>query len=339
MSRRTTLRLGPGPEFDLIRRILENDQTRQTRGEDPRILLGPGDDCAVITGKSIAVSVDASIEDVHFRRAWISSQAMGYRATAAALSDLAAMAASPIGILATIAVPARDGAPFAETIMSGVSAAAWEYGAALLGGDTSDSPGPVMIDVVVLGEVDRPVRRAGAAPGDQVWVTGELGGAAAAVRAWNSGATPGPEARVAFERPTPRLAAARWLQEKQLLTAMIDLSDGLAGDAGHLAAASEVCIALEDAQIPVSGAARNAAANESDALLLALAGGEDYELCFASPAGAIHAVESEFTQRFGIRLTRVGIVRAGSGVIRIGQDGSERPLEVRGYSHFDNPAG
>jgi thiamine-monophosphate kinase len=223
--------------------------------------------------------------------------------------------------------------------MSGVSAAASEYGAALLGGDTSDSPGPVVIDVVVLGEVDGPVRRTGATPGDQLWVTGELGCAAAAVRAWNSGVAPGPAAREAFERPTPRLAAARWLQEKQLLKAMIDLSDGLAGDAGHLAAASGVCIALEDAQIPVSDAARNAAANENDALLLALAGGEDYELCFASPAGAIDAIESEFTQRFGIRLTRVGTVRAGSGVIRIGQDGSERPLDVRGYSHFDNPAG
>jgi thiamine-monophosphate kinase len=192
-----------------------------------------------------------------------------------------------------------------------------------------------MIDIVVLGEVDQPVRRRGAEPGDEVWVTGELGGAAAAVRAWAKGAQPSADAFARFARPSPRIEEARWLARNSPLAAMIDISDGLAGDAGHLAAASGVRIVLEEAQIPVSAAARAVSADDAGALALALGGGEDYELCFVARANmSMHATAGLFTRTLGTRATRVGTVREGEGVTLLGRDGTERPLGVRGYSHF-----
>jgi len=328
--------LGPGDEFDLIRRILAQDVAARSASTvpDPRIILGPGDDAAVITGDRIVLTIDAAVEDVHFRRAWLAPDAIGYRSACAALSDLAAMAARPIGLLVTIAVNPADGPDFASAVMAGVSEAAATHGAALLGGDVSQSSGPLMVDVVAAGESARPLVRSGARPGDALWVTGVLGGAAAAVRDWERGVQPTHDARQAFARPRPRIAEALWLAQHDLVTALIDLSDGLAGDAGHLAAASGVRIALDLAKLPVSDAARESAATATEAIALALAGGEDYELCFTTPAGAMEGRAEAFERTFGTRVTHVGTVREGKGVTVIAADGAERPLELRGFSHF-----
>jgi thiamine-monophosphate kinase len=167
-----------------------------------------------------------------------------------------------------------------------------------------------------------------------LWVTGLLGGAAAAVQAWNAGLAPAAAARAAFARPEPRLGPAVWLAEHGLASALIDLSDGLAGDVGHLAAASGACAVLELAQVPVHPAALEAAPGADAALRLALAGGEDYELCFASAAGAMEQHVPAFVERFNLRVTRVGTIRAGSGVVAIAASGSERKLESGGFSHF-----
>jgi thiamine-monophosphate kinase len=300
-------RLGPGAEFDLIRRFLAGS-------EDPRVRVGPGDDCAVVAGDGIALSVDMAVEDVHFRRAWLEPAEIGYHAAAAAISDLAAMAARPIGILASLALGPGDEEEFGADVMAGVAAAARDSGAALLGGDLTRSPGPLVVDIVAVGEAPSPVLRSGARAGDEVWVTGRLGAAAAAVAAWLDGRVPLPEARAAFARPTPRTREALWLAQRGIPTAMVDLSDGLAGDASHIAAASGVRVMIRADWLPVAGAA--AAMGPSAGVHLAAAGGQDYELCFTARAGTVDGVVGEFEGEFGVGVTRVGEVgrvTAGGG--------------------------
>lgn len=313
------MRLGPGPEFDLIRRLV-SDQV-----EHPNVQVGPGDDCAVLSANRVAVSVDMSVEGTHFRREWLSPRDIGWRATAAALSDLAAVAARPIGVLASIALPPGDAGPFAEALMQGVRAAAQQQGAVLLGGDLARTGGPVVVDIVVLGDCARPVLRSGANPGDEIWVTGELGGSAAAIRALLRGEQPDSDALERFGRPAPRVREALWLAERALPVAMLDLSDGLAGDAAHLAAASGVAAVLEPEQLPLHPAAT---------LDDALSGGEDYELCFAARAGSVEPHAAEFCRRFGVRVTRVGSVAAGTGVWRSDPAGAREPLGAGGFQHF-----
>lgn len=328
----TPIRLGGGAEFDLIRRFLDDAPIPRVSDE---VIIGPGDDCVVLRAADLALSVDMSVEDVHFVRTWLEPEEIGFRATAAALSDLAAMAATPVGVLVALAVHPRDTA-LAARLMDGAKSAAADAGAALLGGDTTRSPGPMIIDVVVAGTAVRPATRRGARPGDDVWVTGELGAAAAAVQVWRNGAEPPPAARAAFARPRPRLDEARWLAERNIVRALIDLSDGLAGDADHLAAAGGVRIVLDAGRIPIHAAARGAADTAAAALQLGLGGGEDYELCFVAEPGRMQPLCDEFMSRFDLRVTCVGTVEAGSGVVLRREDGT---IEAPGYAGYDHFAG
>lgn len=321
--------LAPGPEFDRVRRFLEGAPA----GALPEVRVGAGDDCAVVAGEGIALSTDMSVEGVHFRREWISPEEIGWRAAAGALSDLAAVAARPIGILVSLAVPDADAGAFAAAVMAGCSEAAAYAGGALLGGDLTRSPGPVVVDVTVVGEAPRPVLRAGAAVGDELWVTGALGGAAAFVQARLAGRRGSAAARERFARPLPRTREALWLRAHALPEAMLDLSDGLAGDAAHLAAASGVAVLLSPATVPVHPAvrARSAAAR----LALALGGGEDYELCFAARPGAVAPHVDAFRRTFAVALTCVGRIGGGDGVWMVDPEGRRSAPAVRGWQHFD----
>jgi thiamine-monophosphate kinase len=318
--------LGSGREFDLIRTIIGD-----VVAPAPGVVVGPGDDCAILDG-GLAISLDTSIEDVHFRGDWLRPDEIGYRAVAAALSDLAAVAAQPIGILVALAVPAARATELAPELMRGARAAAAAHGAALLGGDLSGSPGPLMIDVAAIGRADEPILRRGAQVGDALWVTGTLGGAAAAAGAWLAGRTPDADARQAFARPAPRLREARWLAARGVLRAMIDLSDGLAGDAGHIAAANTLRAVVEAELVPVHPAAVRAGAGER-ARALALHGGEDYELLFAAPPGTVDGLVTVFVDEFAIPLTRIGVLAEGAGVALRHRDGTEAAL-AGGYDHF-----
>jgi thiamine-monophosphate kinase len=322
-------RLGPGAEFDLIRRLLPRHLPVRA---DVRV--GPGDDCAVVAGDGIALSCDLSVEGVHFRRDWLSLREIGLRAAAASLSDLAAVAARPIGVLVSLALPQADAGAHAVQVMEGVRRAAEHAGAVLLGGDVARSPGPLMIDVTAVGEAPHPVLRSGAALGDEVWVTGELGAAALFVERMEAGAEPDSAARKRFAAPEPRVREARWLAERGFATAMIDLSDGLAGDAAHLSAASGVAVLLAPELIPVHPAVLRHAASHDDALRMALAGGEDYELCFTAPLGALEPHAHEFQRDFGVRLACVGRAAGGDGVWWTDAEGNRRPLGLHGYQHF-----
>ena len=320
--------LGPGREFDLIRKLAGPQEPLP-----PGVVLGPGDDCAILAGGLVA-SVDLSVEGVHFQRGWISLKEAGYRAAAAALSDLAAMAAEPVGVLLSMAVPPEEVEEAAAAIQEGALEACRREGVLILGGDLSRSPGPVMMDVVVLGRTPRPLLRSGSRPGDEVWVTGWLGMSGAAVEAWKAGGSPPPALREAFARPQPRIREALWLAERVPMNAGIDLSDGLAGDAGHLATASGVALILELEALPLSPDLESHLGSREDSLHLALRGGEDYELCVTAAPGALGPFVETFTREFGLPLTRVGRVVEGTGVRFEGGPDPGRPA-ARGFSHFE----
>ncbi|MDR0788326.1 MAG: thiamine-phosphate kinase [Gemmatimonadota bacterium] len=315
-----------GSEFNLIGEFLRGIP----RSRLPDIRVGAGDDCAVVAGDGIVLGTDLCVEDVHFRRSWLTGEEIGYRAAAAALSDLAAMAARPIGVLASLGVAARDADTLAAEVMRGVRAAVEAFGGQLLGGDLTRSPGPLILDLVGVGESGTPVLRTGATPGDEIWVTGALGGAGAAVSAWMAGGQPEPDARNAFANPVPRIREALWLASRGLPRAMLDLSDGIGGDLGHLATMSNVAVVLDAQAIPVHAAARQT----DDPLGFALNGGEDYELCFAARPGDTELFHEEFVKTFHLPLTRVGRVEAGRGVYIILPDGGRKELNGMGFQHF-----
>ncbi len=325
---RRRIGLGPGAEFDLIRRFLDSDAPLP-----PEVRVGPGDDAAVLEGGWV-ITTDLSVEDVHFRRGWLTDHEIGYRAAAGALSDIAAMAAAPVGVLVSLAAP-RGGAVDVEAVHAGVRELAATLGTQVIGGDMSRAPGPLVLAIVARGRAAWPVLRDGAEPGDDVWVTGMLGASAAAVRLWEAGDVPPPALRDAFARPRPRIEEARCLVDHELVDALIDISDGLAGDAGHIAAASGMRITLEADAIPVAPTAVAALGGEA-AFDAALHGGEDYELCFVTDPGAVDP--EYFARRHGLRLTRVGRVSEGEGVWLRARDGSVRRLERGGFDHWGGGA-
>lgn len=313
--------LGPGREFDLIRAIW-------SRLGD-RIAGAPGDDCAFVAveGRQLAVSSDIAIEGTHFQVGWLSHHEVGWRAAAAALSDLAAVAARPAGVLVSLGVPAEWPEECVVDVMDGVGAAAAAAGAAVLGGDVVCAPRCV-IDVMCLGSGAPFVRRTGAAAGDGLWVTGRLGGALMALEALNAGREPETTARERFARPVPRIAEAQWLRDHGA-KAMIDVSDGLVADAGHIAAASGVGLVIEAQRVPAHPSV-SSGPSAASAPLACLISGEEYELLVALPADFDAA--DGFMTHFDVPLTRVGTVRAGAGVM-VERDG--RPVELpQGWSHF-----
>ena len=324
--------LGPGAEFDLVRRLATQWGAQAS---------GLGDDAAVLDvppGERLVVSTDAFVDAVHVRRGWLSPREIGWRATAAALSDLAAMAARPIGLVVAIALPDEWHADV-EEIAHGIGEAAAHAGTHVVGGDTTRSA-TLSLTVTVLGVAARPLMRSGARPGDRVWVTGALGGPLAALRALERDEEPRPPDRARFARPEPRIREALWLARNGA-TAAIDLSDGLASDAAHLAAASGVRVVIELERLPILArrdvggtASAPASPMSTTAVLLdAARGGEEYELLVTAP-GDFDA--EEFARGFGIELTKIGRVehaeRAGAGVeVRI--DGA-RVDPPAGHDHL-----
>lgn len=320
------LGLGPGKEFDRLRRIFERLGDAAPPGD------ALGDDCALIElgGTTIAASIDSALENVHFRTEWLDFAEIGFRAAAAALSDLAAEGADPLGLLVSLGVP--DGAggdaasdPAAE-IMYGVAQVARNVHATVLGGDLVRAD-RFMIDVCVLGIAQRPVRRAGAQEGDGLWVTGYLGGAALALEMLRAGTRPPMALRNRYACPEPRIQAGHWLAAHGA-TAMIDISDGLAADAGHLAAASEIGLEINLERVPCW---------EGVEALAAVASGEEFELLLTLPPHFSDAHASEFRAETGVELTRIGVGLRGAGGrrggVRLLKGNKKIPLPP-GYDHF-----
>lgn len=305
--------MGPGAEFDAVRALL---------AQWGAAAEGVGDDGAVLdvpSGSRLVVSTDTTVEDVHFRRQWMSPTEVGWRATQAALSDLAAMGATPLGVLLALTVP-LDWRDDLTALADGIAEATRSARAPIVGGDVTDGD-RLALAITVLGHAKRPLSRAGARPGDTLYLTGALGGPGAALAAWESGATPSAGDRERFVRPTARIVAGEWLVAHGA-TAAIDLSDGLAGDVAHLAHASGVHCVLDLDAIPcVPGVDVGGA----------LASGEEYELLVAAPTLDTHA----FASATGITLTAIGRVERASGSADVSAERDGRPVRLpRSHDHF-----
>jgi len=320
-------------EFELLARVRERLPRAGTR-----VALGSGDDAAVtVPGGATATSVDALIDGVHFRREWASLAQVGHKALAVALSDLAAMGAGPGEAYVVLGVPEGLDEDGCLELLDGMAPLAARTGTTLAGGDVTRSP-VLSLAMTVVGHAPSPddlVTRAGARPGDALVVTGELGGAAAGLLLlgqgpdWSlndSGLYSNDQAALRARQlePSPRLEEGRALA-KAGATAMIDLSDGLGGDAGHVAKAGGVALRVDAAALPLQdGVAEAAAVAARDPLELAAAGGEDYELLAALPAERLDAATAA-VEATGTRLTRIGEVLAGEGVeIRLPGGGTLR---------------
>jgi len=299
------LAMAHGAEFDAIRDLL---------AEWGPLASGIGDDAAVLdvpTGERVVISTDASIEEVHFRRAWLTAEEIGARAAAAALSDLAAMASVPRGLLLSLGVPESWRTSLTQ-IARGVGRVAASVECPIVGGNVS-SADALSLTFTVVGSALSPMRRRGAKSGDIIFVTGTFGGPGAALGALMEGRTPADAHRRRFAAPAPRIAEARWLSEQRAV-AGIDISDGLRGDAEHLARASEVSLVLNGSSAP-----RVAGVTAAEAL----ASGEEYELLVAFRPDELPD-RSEFERRFGLPLTAIGVaVPAGDDPVVITDVGVE----------------
>jgi thiamine-monophosphate kinase len=323
-------------EFDLIARLVET--VADARGERSpvgrvEIAVASGDDAAVTMPKGATVtSVDSLVDGVHFRRQTAPLRSVGRKALAVALSDLAAMGALPGEAYVQLGVPDDLDQAGCLELGKGLAEVAAEHDVAVLGGDVTRAP-VLWVAITVVGHADSAdqlVRRAGARPGDLAAVTGELGGAAAGLLVLDRpelAGVVGAEIADAVRRrqlePRPRIAAGRALAATGA-SAMIDLSDGLGGDAGQLAVASGVRLAIDLERLPVQAGVREVAdAAGIDAHDLAARRGEDYELLVTLPAERAQRASAEVAAT-GSTLTPIGAVEEGEGVAVRAADGSER---------------
>jgi thiamine-monophosphate kinase len=307
----------PSSEFDLIYRYFS------ALGRGPAVALGVGDDCAILelaAGERLATSVDTMVEGVHFPAEGFPED-IAYRAVAAAVSDLAAMGARPLGMTLALSLPAADEL-WLHTFSEGLAAAVSDFELPLVGGDTTR--GPLTITVQVFGALPagQALLRGGARVGDQLCVSGTLGDAAAALQViegrWPGDSDEGDYLERRYYRPAPRLELGQTLLGQA--SAAIDLSDGLLADAGHIAAASGVRIVIDPDRLPLSPALQHHP-NRDTALRWALTGGDDYELCFTLPP------EAPVPEG----CTRIGQIEEGAGV-GCGLDLDLK--DVTGYRHF-----
>jgi thiamine-monophosphate kinase len=314
--------------------------------DDPRVIVGPGDDAAVTVPGSgeLVLTTDLMVEGVHFERATISPQELGVKAIAVNVSDLAAMGASPRYALASVALTADVERAWVIELAAGMREACLEYALSLVGGDTNRAD-RIVVSVTAVGEVapGHAVTRRGARPGDAIVVTGSLGAAAGGLALSRASQTTAstvltqPDGRSliqALARPVARVGEGRTLAAAGA-TAMMDLSDGLAKDLGRLCASSRVGARVDLRSIPVAPALAEAAdALGLDALDAALGGGEDYELLATMPLDRVDEAAATLHERFGVPLTVVGSIVEGEGVVAISGDGDERPLDPSGWDHF-----
>ncbi len=307
-------------EFELIARLT------QALPSSKAVIAGAGDDCAVldvgIPDRWLLFKTDAVVEGIHFKPDGPAEQ-IGHKALGRCLSDIAAMAGTPLAAVVTIGLPRGFQSEHIEAIYKGMNALAKRYDVAIVGGETTTNPSGIFISVAMIGSVERnkAVLRSGAKIGDAIFVSGQLGGSIAGKH-------------LAFE---PRIREAQWLASHFQVHAMLDVSDGLAGDLRHLLRAGHVGAELLSSAIPISREAKRAARAESSAkppLLAALTDGEDFELLFTvASADAVPVLDGWKKQFPDVLLSCIGKITGGEGITLRDKDGV-RPLSAHGYIHF-----
>jgi thiamine-monophosphate kinase len=293
----------------------------------PNRTKGIGDDCAVLQlprGHEALVTTDFSLEDVHFRRAWHSAEAVGHRCLARGLSDIAAMGGIPRAAFLSLAVPADLLQGWIDGFIRGLLRLAERYDVLLAGGDTAQSPNRILADIVVLGSVPKgkAVLRSGARPGDLLYVTGTLGSSVATLNAMRNGKKLRPASHRKHFYPEPRIAVGQYLREEKLASAMIDISDGLSTDLGHICDESRAGAVVYAGSLPATGG--------NDGLALALHGGEEYELLFTAPPN--RQVPKKIA---GVPISLIGEIVRGTQVKLAKPDGKTEILKPGGWQHFD----
>jgi thiamine-monophosphate kinase len=266
----------------------------------------------------LLVTTDFSLEGVHFRRDWHSAESAGHRCLARGLSDIAAMGGVPLAVFLSLALPADLPQRWSDGFVKGVLRLAKQFEVPLAGGDTAQSPAGVLADIVVLGSAPkgRAILRSGARSGDSIYVTGRLGGSAAAIQQLRAGKRIAMGSNAAHFFPTPRIAAGQEL--RKIATAAIDLSDGLSTDLSHICEESEVGAVIYGESISVAG---------GSSLGLALHGGEDYELLFTASGRVPNQIG-------GVAVTRIGEIVSRRGMWLGDASGRQRKLRAMGWEHF-----
>ena len=320
-------------EFGLIEKIAR--ATPKGRG----VRIGIGDDAAWVTSKSgsYLVTADLLLEGVHFDLRWTSLFDLGYKSLAVNLSDIAAMGGAPAYLILSLGIPVEFRSQDVEEIYRGIRSLALKTGVALVGGDTSAAES-LIISVCVIGQAPYPpVRRRGARVGHDLYITGSLGDSGLALRLLRSRSSQTSGKSLAYllrrhNRPTPRLAAGAFLAKKRLATAMIDVSDGLLQDLGHICRASGIGAVIWEDRLPLSPAYRALAGHDGNRF--ALAGGEDYELLFSARRGARSQIEN-LANRVHVPITRIGqCVRPSEGIKVLDATGNLRTIGAKGHDHF-----
>ena len=318
-------------EFEFIHRV-----TDMLPSQAEGLLCGIGDDCAVFAGnggRDWLISTDGFTEGVHFQAAWASPSDIGRRCLEAAVSDIAAMGGRPRYVMVSISIPNTMSESDAMAYMQGISASAADYQMIIIGGDTTTSKQGLHLAITVIGDVRHgaSLYRRGARVGDVVYVTGVLGGSMAGLNVLETKRTGYQEEVNRFLRPTARVASGAWLSDTGCVTSMIDVSDGLIQDLGHVAKASGVGLVVESGSIPCWQNEKGAVNIET-----ACASGEEYELAFTVDGlrdSAFQRLLPAALGQLGHPITRIGQVVAGSGVIVRKPDGGVLSLDKSGYAH------
>jgi len=336
----------PLPEKALIAQLRRMARTRKQGLADKSVRpttarstrVGIGDDCAVLRplpGRSsaateILVTTDFTLEGIHFRRDWHPAESVGHRCLARGLSDIAAMGGEPVAVFLSLALPRDLPQSWVGRFARSLISLAEKHGATLAGGDTAESPNGILADIIVVGAAPKgkAILRSGARPGDRIFVSGELGGSAAAIVQMRL--RPKKKLKPSdYQRhfyPEPRLELGRLLREKNLASAMIDLSDGLSTDLAHICDESGVGAEIAADVIPRARVGKPAREVDLD---LALHGGEDYELLFTVPA-----TKRIPRQLAGVALTEIGRIARARRLILRKAKGVGYELHPRGWEHF-----
>lgn len=319
-------------EFELIARLAP---LLDTGGDG--VTVGHGDDAAVIVAAEhgVAVSVDVLVEGVHFRGDLSSFADIGWKAVAVSTSDLAAMGCRPRAAVVALCWPGRLRGADAVALYSGMRAACDRWGLRLVGGDTVRSE-QLIVAITALGELDpaTAVRRSGARPGDRIAVVGPLGAASSALAQVSAGVDPDPDLLAAHRRPVALVAAGRILRERGA-TALIDVSDGLGADLGHICQASGVRARVRWRDLPLAaGVLAATRAAGADPIEVVVGGGEDFALVATLPPDTAHVTAAAAGAAEGVAAAVVGEICEGAGVTLVGDDG-DRDISTLGFDHYD----